>query len=348
MTALVICSDCFQNHGLRLDAEQLGYVDAHTCMQCGSLNGKKLDKTMVFELAHRFFVWGTLRRSDFGAAPTMQFNSSHPDEIENIPWLNEDMRLIQDITGIGFFYYGPRLWMLGDVEPLKALQNATTRQSIIEQILSKYPAINLHKGEVFYRVRKEPERPESYDEYDSPPSRFLGTGRLGSAEFPVLYGSQDLQVCIHECRVTSEDELYVASLSPTRDLKLLDLTAILREGVTEFESLDMAVHMLFLAGSYSYEISRELAYAAHTQNFDGVVYPSHFSLMRTGGMPFETVHGLSTRLLKVLDEYEKAKTIGNLGLFGRPISEGKVSVISLNRLILTQVEYHFLFGPIGY
>jgi hypothetical protein len=60
-----------------------------------------------------------------------------------------------------------------------------------------------------------------------------------------MYGSQDLQVCIHECRVTAEDEVFVASLAATRDLKLLDLTHLLyEEHVTEFESPDMAVHML--------------------------------------------------------------------------------------------------------
>ena len=32
-----------------------------------------------------------------------------------------------------------------------------------------------------------------------------------------------------ECRVTAEDDLYVASLAPTRDLKLLDLTHLLYE-----------------------------------------------------------------------------------------------------------------------
>ena len=77
-----------------------------------------------------------------------------------------------------------------------------------------------------------------------------------------MYGSQDLPVCVHECRVTAEDELYVATLSPTRDLKLLDLSVLLREeDGTEFDSLDMAVHMLFLAGKHSYEISRDSAVA---------------------------------------------------------------------------------------
>jgi hypothetical protein len=83
-----------------------------------------------------------------------------------------------------------------------------------------------------------------------------------------------LPICVHECRFTAEDELYVATLFPTRELKLLDLSALLKEEhSTEFESLDMAVHMLFLAGKHSYDISREIARVVHSVGYDGVVPP---------------------------------------------------------------------------
>jgi hypothetical protein len=141
-----------------------------------------------------------------------------------------------------------------------------------------------------------------------------------------MYGSQDLQVCIHECRVTAEDELYVASLAATRDLNLLDLTHLLyEEHVTEFESLDMAVHMLFLAGPHSYEITRLIAQGARAAGYDGVIYPSYFSLLRTGGMPFETAYGISLRRFPQAAGYERAKIIPTLGLFGRPVREGTVA-----------------------
>src|SRR5690348_14105089 len=98
----------------------------------------------------------------------------------------------------------------------------------------------IRAGETFYRLRKAPAKPTEVDQYDSPPIAIAGTGRLDSKDFPVLYGSPDLELCIHECRVTAEDELFVATLVPTRDLKLLDLTKLLlEEGITEFESVDM-------------------------------------------------------------------------------------------------------------
>ena len=103
-------------------------------------------------------------------------------------------------------------------------------------------------------------------------------------------------MCLHECRVAAEDEVYIATLAPLRRLRLLNLAEVpWEEPVTEFESLDMAIHMLFLAGSHSYEISREIASAAHSNGFDGLVYPSYFTLLRTGATPFETTLGLSHR-----------------------------------------------------
>lgn len=201
---------------------------------------------------------------------------------------------------------------------------------------------------MFYRIRKAPKDSADPKEYDSPPSKYLGTGRLDSVDLPVMYGSQDLEICLHECRVTAEDELFVASLIPKRKLKLLDLSYMLQEEhVSEFDSLDMAIHMLFLAGEHSYPISREIAKAARIAEYDGLVYSSYFSLLRTGTMPFETAFGLSCRLFPQMWEYEQAKSIPNLALFGRPIEDQKVTVRCINKLILSQVNYGFHFGPVG-
>ena len=105
--------------------------------------------------------------------------------------------------------------------------------------------------------------------------------------------------------------------------------------------------MLFLAGKHSYKITRAIADAASSAGFDGIVYPSYFSLLRLGQMPFQTTYGISHRRLPQLQEYEQAKSIPNLALFGRPISNGKITVTCINRLILNRVAYDFHFGPVG-
>lgn len=347
----LLCSNCFVDEGLRIDSWKHGVEQDGECPNCKNRDGKKLTREHVLRIAHRFFVSGTTIRSDYGAAPRVQCNEHHygKSDIEPSPWLKNDLKLIEDATKIGFFHYGPRLWMLGEVEPLKALQDSTTRPQIIERVLKEYPERTLAKGELFYRVRVNPQHAASPDEYDSPPLHVGGKGRLDSSGFAVMYGSQDIDICIHECRATAEDEMYVATLRPVRDLRLLDLTAVLKEEVTEFESLDMAIHMLFLAKSHSYEISREIAMATRDAGFDGVIYPSYFSLLRTGGHPFETVYGLSLRRFHPqAEQYAKAYTIPNFALFGRPIEQNSVTVKCINRMILTQIGYLGHFGPVAY
>ncbi len=250
--------------------------------------------------------------------------------------------------------------MVGEIEPLKQLQNPLLRSSVIDRIVSDYPTTILSPGEIFYRLRKAPTRPADFNpanfsEYDSPPQSLSGQGRIDSTDFQIMYASEDIEVCIHECRATAEDELYVATLSARRPLKLLNLTHLLVEAdVTEFESLDLVVQMLFLAGSHSYDIIRALAKAASSAGFDGLNYPSYFSMLRTGSIPFETQYGLSNRFIATfsgnhaIGSYETRKIIPNLALFGRPIENGAVEVKCINRMALKRVTYDAVFGPVGY
>lgn len=344
----VACSHCFRDRGLQLDAERIGQEVSGACPNCGTTGYKKLPEAGVEALAHRFFVWGSLCRARYGAAPLIQFNQHQKTSIALAPWLEDDVRLFERLLGVGFFHYGPRFWMIGEVYPLKDLQTKKGQATVIARILSEYPTRLLEPEEAFYRIRVNPSEPGDPAQFDSPPPQFAGRGRLDSKGHPVLYGSPDLELCVHECRVTAEDELFVATLNPSDALRLLDLSVILKEEhVTEFESLDMAVHMLFLAGKHSYRITRAISDAARLAGFDGIVYPSYFSLLRLGQMPFQTVYGISHRRIPQFQEHEQAKSVPNLALFGRPLAEGKVSVSCINRLILSRVSYDFHFGPTG-
>jgi hypothetical protein len=61
-------------------------------------------------------------------------------------------------------------------------------------------------------------------------------------------------------------------------------------------------------------------------------------------MPFETVYGISLRRFPQAAEYERAKVIPNLGLFGRPVREGTVTARGIDRLVLYRVEYGVRFA----
>lgn len=348
---ILLCSNCFTDEGLRIDAAKHGLEEQGECPNCKNHDGKKLTGDHIKALAWRFFVSGTTVRYEYGAAPVIQFNEHHYGKSDIIfsAWLKDDIRLIEDAIRVGFFYYGPRLWMVGEVEPLKALHHAATRSQAIERVLSEYPEKNFSMGSKFYRLRVNPECPSEPSEYDSPPVDLVGGGRLDSPGFSVMYGSQDIDICIHECRASAGDELYVATLKNQKDLRLLDLTHPLQETGTEFESLDMAVHMLFLAKSNSYGITRDIALAAKNYGFDGLIYPSFFSLIRTGSHPLETAYGLSFRRFHPERErYVEATTIRNLALFGRPMESGLVRVDCINRIIISHVGYQGHFGPVEY
>jgi len=348
MTEIVLCSNCFKDQGLRLNALNIGIEKNGFCPQCKTENGRKLNKELIEKLAYRFFVRGTLNRTYFGGASVIQFNEQHykNSSIDVPKWLENDIKLIEDTIKVGFFYYGPRLWMVGEVEPLKKLELESEKHEIIHRILKEYPARILSKKEIIYRLRRNPKNPSNFDEYDSPPSERLGENRLDSVNLPIMYASQDLEICIHECRVTVDDKLFLSTLCPTKDLKLLDLTEIINEDVTEFESLDRTVLMLFFAGEHSYEILREIAFTAYQAGFNGLIYPSYFSLVHTGAMPFDSVYGISVRRFPSCKTHAKSQIIQNIALFGRPIKEKIIAVKCINRLVLNKIKYDVLFGPV--
>lgn len=347
---ILLCSECFGDWGLSFDAHNIGVDQPGPCPQCGSEKGRKLDKDRLLSLAGTFFVRGTIIRQEYGAAPVVQFNEHHlgKTDISIEPRLQKDAELLGNAAGIGFFHYGPRFWMLGEVEPLKDLLDAAKRPAVIKRVLAEYPERVLSVDERVVRLRKRPKDPSAPEEYDSPPPGFRGGGRLDSEDFPVLYASQDVEVCVHECRVTVEDDLYMATLAPIRPLRCLDLTEVLlEEHVTEFESLDLAVHMLFLAQPHSYEICRAIAIAAKDAGFDGVIYPSYFSLVRTGARPFDTAYGISVRRFPTYRQTARALSIPNVALFGQPVRDGLVRTDGINRLVLRRVVYDVHFGPVG-
>lgn len=345
----LLCTDCFQDEGLRLAAVPLGVNIPAECPNCHSMNGLKLSGTGLRHLMSRYFSSGSIVRCDYGGFPAFVCNELRQTEISVPIWLQADLELLSAKSGRNVIPYGPRAWMYGEVAPLKKMLDPSTQNEIFERISAEYPTKILAATDRFYRVRINVSSPESIDQYDSPPMEFCGKGRLESPDFPVMYGSQDLHVCIHECRSTADDDIFVATLVPNSTLRLLDLAVILPEdsSVTEFESLDLAVHMLFLAKAHSYPLTRSLAKFLGEKGFDGVLYPSYFSLLRTGARLFETVYGMSIRRIEQAKKYASGHVIPNVGLFGRPLADGKVSITCIDKVILERAQYDINFGPVG-
>lgn len=343
----LICSDCFKDEGLKLDAKYIGIENTQKCKNCNSVEGYKLNYNLIRDLCYRFFTRGTIYKTEYGGFPLIIYNDKFEEtKIDFSPWLENDVKLIAYNAKVNFFYYGPRFWMFGEIEPLKALQDHKERAKIIERIIETYPIRYLTTDESFYRIRVNPKIPHDNAEYDSAPDEFMKKGRFDDIDFPVLYASQDIEICIHECRVSAEDDIFMSKLTPQKKLKLLDLSEVIYEPeVTEFESLGISIQFLFLAEKHSYEICRNIAKSARMKGFDGIIYPSYFSHLRTGTVPFETSYGISLRRFDNLRTYVKKQIISNLVIFGRPISENKVRVECINRVLLNKVQYDISFGP---
>src|SRR5690606_20778528 len=123
--------------------------------------------------------------------------------------LKDDISVFEKALGVGFFDYGPRLWMIGEVEPLQALLEAKTRAAVIERIMAEYPTRTVGLDETFYRVRKSPGSATEPREYDTPPAHVRQDGRLSSCDLPIMYASPLIDLCVHECRYMVGDELFI-------------------------------------------------------------------------------------------------------------------------------------------
>ena len=307
-----------------------------------------MDATALSELAHRFFYWGSFRRADFGGAPELEVVPRKGDSTVSLPpWLERDVDTLASMISVSLRKHEPPLWMLGENYNLWNLRNSVSRGRAIDMVLYAYPKKILPAGFEMFRLRRAPKAPLAHSEYDSPPSELAGKGRFDAPDFPVLYASPDIELCVHECRVTAEDELFVATLEASRSIQILDLTALLPEwpGVSEQESLDIAVHLLFLAGSHSYSIANALARAAGDVGLEGIQYPSYFSALRTGTTPLRATLGYSNRRVPHLQNSEQQLASPNIALFGRPLDAGTVSIKCVNRLRLEKVSYGLHFGP---
>ena len=357
--AVVACAECFENEGIRLDAAAIGRACTSVCPRCGSVGGAKLTKRLLAGLAQSFFVQGSVHRTEFGGTPLITFNDKRPTDIGACPgWPSADAALFEEILKVGFFWYGPPEWQVGINENLARLKLEDGREQVIARIIEAYPPEILTEADKFYRLRKVSGNAYAlgkfdltdWRQFDSPPLRVKEeeAGRLDSTRLPVLYGSPDLQTCLHECRVTVEDALFLATLRPKRELKLLNLVSFPNEPWSHpCEDLDHALVMLFLAGFHAYPISRAIACAARDAGYDGLVYPSFFSMLRNGVQPLESHFGLSKRTIPELRPMEVAKMIPNLAIFGHPIQVGMLTVTSINRVILRQASYSIHFGPAG-
>jgi hypothetical protein len=226
----VLCSECFENEGIRVEADGLGTPSRESCQNCGSTRGKKLDLEKLRRLAYRFFVQGTIPHGTGGYVPILQYDERSDDEDDDdIGMLEEtiaDWNLIKRHIGGRLFNNAPDLWRLGITDHYDDDLNVTegTISGIVKQLsIREVPA-----GSKTYRIRIRRDEDASMlpsSEYDAPPATVKRAyGRFDDDKTPILYTSPNVEVCLHETRIVLTDEIYVATLVATQDLRLADLS----------------------------------------------------------------------------------------------------------------------------
>lgn len=318
----IICSDCFRRHGLKLMAERFGIKDGGQCPHCGSRVGSRLTLEKARELASDYIVGGSFYRTTFGGSPVYMISDvGHDDHLfENDP----DLVFLLKKCGLSAFLYAPATWRVGMTSWLEKLQSkgCSTRKKAVERLIGECDKTECESGTVFYRLLTrlygDCSDPLSYD---SPHWKYQKKGRFGLYGTSVLYLSSSIESAIHECRVTVEDDMQLASVSIRDPLRIVDLTKTLNDSGEPWEDLSLSLSFICSTGEKAYPITRAIARSAFEQGYDGIYYWSFFNQISP----------------------EKGK---NLVLFGSPVKEGKVEIISIDRLLLDQIKYSFSLGAL--
>jgi hypothetical protein len=109
----ILCSDCFEDEGLRLEAERIGRMTKGRCPNCDSLVGLSLDKSNLEELREQFFSRSTASHQyQVGVAIFGITNDdrSEDEEIKMRPETERDWLLIKNKIGGRLFRRSPRLF----------------------------------------------------------------------------------------------------------------------------------------------------------------------------------------------------------------------------------------------
>lgn len=327
-------------------AIQHGKLIKEECSNCKSINGYKINAEIAGYIATRFFENGSYHRVNIGGAPILKVGTGmHDSNLLINPEAQIDADLIKSKIGLKFSRYGPPEWMLGQNNYIIDLCGKNSKQ-VAKEIISNYPEIILSQDDRIIRLRKNPNNPRDKNEYDSTPKP--GNGRLDKTDMPVFYGSNDLDIIIHECRVQNTDKLFFATFRPSNELKLINLSTVLPHDKNAYESMDIAINQLFNSGEGAYIACRELSTRIKELGYDGLLYPSYFSPLKYGVDINPVQFGIPLRRLPENKDYFQNITAVNIALFGYPVKEEKLTLLGINNLTMKQIDYKYDCGPMNY
>ena len=338
------CSKCFRNEGLSREAEKLGIKNNEKCSYCGSTFGAKLTKDQLANLAKIFFEQGSLdinqvvygenyMLTGIGEVNFVHyFNENFDIKREFDESLHSDIKFLQDQLNFQFNWRSPRSWDCGITDLWFEMKEIIEQQkepyllddnenTIIDRIIDSRKSITLQKGVKLYRIRTNiTEKIDDPESYDSPPlTKKKSRGRFECFNLPVLYTAYDIETCIHECKTTVYDEIVVATLEVKKPIIILNMEEEI-ENCTD-SNANIQCYLNSMSFSREYEGSQLIAKRVYERGYCGINYLSYFSMIRD-------------------------RKYSNVVIFGHPIKEKTLELISLNRIRFNKIQYDFTYGPI--
>lgn len=326
MRNFIACQACFRNFGFRKTLEEFGRTSDEPCPRCASTGTSKVDDDGLKEAMHKFFVSGSDITGTFTSRYALNKWNSSPSVFDAT--LAADAELACGLTGLVIFDYGPATWRVGqgclseEFDAGGELQHWAARD-----LVKGGEPIVIHADTPFFRVRVNPKLDASISTpaaFDPPPLAIpREPGRLDAPDHPVLYVSDNIELCLHECRVTISDEIVVATLWPLRELHILDLCAPIKpRSHSPWDDPNIFLAYIFRNRGASLEHCRAISRAARDLGYDGIRYTSYYA---------QAKHNIEAL---------------NLAIFGHPIADGLLHLASVNRVRISNANYAFRFGPV--
>jgi RES domain len=322
----MLCTKCFKNEGLLIEAARLSLGDPVLCSICGSSEGQAISDDTAHELLIRFFGHGSESLVVAGHVPVYKLTADRgfmSGKFESP--LEDDYQLLLAHYGLGVFHNAPAEWRMGMTDHYHELSGSYTEAlETLDQIIRVATLRVIPAGSKLYRIRTNVRASVGLaTSYDAPPHEIKRkAGRYDDTDFPVLYAAFDIETCIHECRCTVIDEIALATLHTVRELTVVDFQDLHEPPPdTPFQCIGHFIYGLSVATEDEYPKCRMLARRMLELGVDGFTYRSFFSSV-------------------------KSDDLTNVALFGYPIRDGKISVTSLNRIKIDRIDYGFSLGPV--
>jgi hypothetical protein len=328
----MVCSECFKNEGLRLEARKLGKFRTGTCGHCGSQEGVSLNGDQCAELIYSFFVKGAVGLASWGLSPYKSGFVGNPHNLHFDPTLEPDFQLLLSVPELGLGYHSPRTWKVGDTRHFDLFSEIISRKSngqpltdqdnaVLDETLHRCRRFTLPNGTRFYRIRTDPETPSNHGQYDSPPPEKGKPTRFSPGHIPILYGAFDIDTCIHEGRCTVYHEICLATIETLIDLEAIDLGDASYDSSADTPWTSPSIFLSQILRRPAHQECQILAERIFAKGILAIQFPSFFSCIRD-------------------------QQYNNIAILGRPVEEGKVHVASLNRIRLDRIDYSFTCGPV--